>query len=114
MTITSALPGEVLDVRPLAGNLATSKSRTLLRTPQVEVIRIVLPAGKVLPEHRAFGEIIVQCLEGFIEFRAQGEQRDLRAGELLFLTAGEPHSLVARESSSILLTIVGPAQGASS
>jgi len=64
MAIAHAQPGEVIDVRPLADALASSKTRTLIKTPHVEVIRMVLLAGKVISEHKAPGEIVVQCREG--------------------------------------------------
>jgi len=106
MAIPHAQPGDVIDVRPLADKLAASKTKTLIKTPLVEVIRMVLPAGKVLSEHKAPGEIIVQCLEGDVTFTTMGEPKKLRAGDMLYLAAGEPHALEAVESSSFLLTIV--------
>lgn len=63
--------------------------------PCVEVIRMVLPSGKILSEHKAPGEIIVQCLEGEITFTTTGDPRKLRAGDVLYLAAGEPHALEA-------------------
>ena len=112
MAIPHAQPGDVIDMRPLADQLAASITKTLIKTTQVEVIHMVLPAGKVLSEHKAPGEIIVQCLEGDITFTTMGEPRTLRAGDMLYLTAGEPHDLEAVEDSSFLLTIVFPSGGA--
>ncbi len=106
MAIPHAQPGDVIDVRPLSDLLATSRTTTLIKTPHVEVIRMVLPAGKVLSEHKARGEIIVQCLEGDITFTTMGEPKKLYAGDMLFLKAGEPHALEAVKDSSFLLTIV--------
>lgn len=106
MAIPHAQPGEVIDVRPLATSLASSKTKTIIKTPHVEVIRMVLPAGKVISEHKAPGEIIVQCLEGDITFTTMGEPKKLRAGDMLYLAASEPHALEAAEDSSFLLTIV--------
>ena len=60
MAIPHAQPGEVIDVRPLAERLAASITKTLIKTQHVEVIRMVLPAGKVLTQHKAPGEIVVQ------------------------------------------------------
>ena len=76
MAIPHAQPGEVIDVRPLATSLASSKTKTIIKTPHVEVIRMVLPAGKIISEHKARGEIIVQCLEGDICLRRWANQRD--------------------------------------
>ena len=106
MAIIHAQPGEVIDVRPLTTFLASSKTKALIKTPHVEMIRMVLPAGKVISEHKARGEIIVQCLEGDITFTTMGEPKQLRSGDLLYLAAGEPHALKAAEDSSLLLTIV--------
>ncbi len=106
MSIPHAQPGDVIDVRPLADQLATSITKTLIKTQHVEVIRMVLPAGKVMSEHKAPGEIIVQCLEGDVTFTTMGEPKNLRAGDMLYLAAGEPHELEAVEDSSFLLTIL--------
>jgi len=112
MAILHAQPGEVIDVRPLATSLASSETKALIKTPQVEVIRMVLPAGKIISEHKAPGEIIVQCLEGDITFTTMGEPKQLRAGDMLYLAAGEPHALEAAKDSSFLLTIVARASEA--
>ena len=106
MAITHAQPGEVIDVRPLGAALATAKTSTLLKTEKVEIIRLVMAAGKVLAEHKAPGEITVHCLEGKIAFTALGQTQELTAGRLLFLPAGEPHSVVCVEDASFLLTIL--------
>jgi len=46
MAIPHAKPGELVDVRPLGSALAASQTATLIRAEQVEVIRLVVPAGK--------------------------------------------------------------------
>ncbi len=104
MTTTQASPGEVIEVRPDGLALMERKKTTLFKTDQVELIRLVLPAGKVIPEHKTPGQIIVQCLEGHVEFTAAGKTETLAAGQLLYLGAGEPHSLHCIEAASILVT----------
>jgi quercetin dioxygenase-like cupin family protein len=106
MAIPHAKPGEVVDVRPLGPALADAKTRTLFKSDDVEAIRIVMPAGKELPEHEAPGEIVVQCLEGKIAFTALGKTEELEAGQLLFLAAEEPHAVKCIEDASFLLTIL--------
>ncbi|MGD9713730.1 MAG: cupin domain-containing protein [Thermomicrobiales bacterium] len=108
MAIAHAQPGQIVDVRPLGSTLPTAQTRTLLRAEHVEVIRLVVPAGKEIHEHRAKGEIIVQCLEGQIEFGALGKKLLLQAGELLYLPTREAHTVKGIEDSSILLTILLP------
>jgi len=106
MAIAHSQPGEVIDVRPLGTALTTTKTRTLLKTEKVEIIRLVMAAGKALAEHKAPGEITVHCLEGQIAFTALGQTHELTAGQLLFLPTGEPHSVVCVEDASFLLTIL--------
>ena len=68
MAIPHAQPGEVIDVRPLGSALASAKTSTLVKTEKIEIIRLVMAAGKVLPEHKAHGEITVHCVEGKLAF----------------------------------------------
>ncbi len=99
---------DLIDVRPLGPALAGASSSTLTRTPTLEVRRLVLAKGHEIPTHQAPGEITVHCLEGRITFTACGSTRELKAGQMLVLAAGEPHSLVGLEDSSVLVTKVLP------
>jgi quercetin dioxygenase-like cupin family protein len=110
MAIPHAKPGELVDVRPLGAALAAAHTQTLFRAANVELIRLVVPAGKQIDEHRAKGELVVQCLEGRVSFTALGATHTLEAGTLLYLPAGEPHSLKGAEDASLLLTILLPRQ----
>jgi quercetin dioxygenase-like cupin family protein len=93
-----------LDVPPLDGVPAELQMTTVLKTPTLEVRRLVLPKGREVPAHRASGEITVHCLEGRVAFTAGGETRNLEANQALFLHAEVPHSLVGLEASSLLVT----------
>ncbi len=106
MAVPHAKPGEAVDVRPLGPALAHSKTATLIKTDSLEVIRLVLPAGKEIPPHQVAGEITVQCLEGRVAFTAGGATRDLTAGQLLYLAGNEPHALRGLEDASLLVTIL--------
>ena len=65
--------GELVDIRP-SGLAVTSSQRTiLLRAEKVEIARLVVPAGKEIPEHKAKGEIVVQCLEGRVAYNVFGK-----------------------------------------
>jgi quercetin dioxygenase-like cupin family protein len=108
MAVPHAKPGEIVDVRPLGSALASTQTKTLVRAEQVEVIRLIVPAGKQIEEHKAKGEIVVQCLEGRVVFTAFGKTHNLEAGKLLYLPTGEPHSVKGIESASLLLTILFP------
>jgi quercetin dioxygenase-like cupin family protein len=105
MAIPHLKSGEQMQL-VLGRGLPGAKTTTLLKTDAIEVIRLVLPAGKEIPEHKAPGEITVQCLEGKVLFTAHGEQRELEAGKFLYLSTAEPHALKSLEDSSLLVTIL--------
>ena len=108
MAIPHAHPGDLIDVRPLGPALASSQTTVLLKTDHLEAIRLVLPAGKEIPPHKARGEITVHCLEGKVEFTARDQTHELSAGKMLYLLPGEIHGLRCLEDASILVTLVLP------
>jgi hypothetical protein len=55
MATKPASSGEVIDLRPLGAPLAGSQPTTPLRGAQFKVMRLVMPAGKVLPDHAVDG-----------------------------------------------------------
>jgi quercetin dioxygenase-like cupin family protein len=105
MAIQHAQPAEVIDVRPLGDRASAAQTSTLIKTQAIEVIRLVLPAGKELAAHKAPGEITLHCLEGRILFRTGATQCELAAGEMLYLLGSQEHSLRATVDSSLLLTM---------
>jgi quercetin dioxygenase-like cupin family protein len=70
MAIPHAKAGEVIDVRPLGPALTNSRTTTLAKTDSLEIIRLVIPQGKDIAEHRVAGEITVQCLVGHVIFNS--------------------------------------------
>ena len=106
MAIQHANPAEVINLQPLGSRIATSKTYTLFKTDAMEAIRLLVPAGKQIAEHKAPGEITVHCLEGCVKFTAGGHTHELDAGQMLYLETAEPHALEAVKDSSVLVTII--------
>ena len=106
MAIPHAQSGELIDVRPLGDRLATAQTSTLIKTDALEVIRLVIPAGKEFPRHQVAGEITLQCLEGRIDLRVGEFQTELNSGQLVYLRGSQEHSLRAVTDASLLLTIL--------
>lgn len=106
MSIPHAASGELIDVRPLGGNLRQTSSRVLVRADHIEVFRLVLAAGKTEKEHKASGAITIQCLEGAVELDVRGRTQMLHAGSMMYLSDAEPHALKALEDSSLLVTML--------
>lgn len=102
-----ARSGELLDIdRGLARN-GLIGSVALVRDARIEVMRWVLPAGRSMPEHMAYGPVTVQCIEGSTVLRLRDEEaRLMRPGVLVYLAAGERHTLEALSDSVLLVTMV--------
>lgn len=105
MSIPHALSGQPVAVAPFGTSLAEQHSVALFKSEQLEVIRLVLAAGKSMPTHQVAGEITIQCLDGSLEIQVNGESTLLSAGQLMFLRGKVPHSVTAREPASALVTI---------
>ncbi len=106
MAVPHATPGQLIDIRPLGPALPNTVTTTLIKTARLEVIRLVVPAGKEIPPHKVEGEITVQCLEGRIALTALGETRELQAGEMCYLSGDAEHSVKGIENASVLVTIL--------
>ena len=98
-------PGEVLNLVELNDQLPRDATCAIARTDSIEVIRMVLPKGKKVPQHHAPGEITVQCLKGHVTFSVEGSPRELHAADWLFLLPKQQHELEAHEDSVVLVTM---------
>jgi quercetin dioxygenase-like cupin family protein len=108
MAQTHARPGQVVSVRPLGNRLGCFRTTAILKADQLEVVHIVLGAGKQLREHSTPGAITVQCIEGRIAFPTPEASHVLEAGDFIHLRRDELHALEAIVDSSALLTLCIP------
>ena len=106
MALTHLESGDIANLSPHGGDAVSTQSVALFKSVQLEVMRLMLPAGRVMPMHQVPGEITVQCLEGALDFETPAGVQRLQAGQLLFLRGGVPHALSAVEDASVLVTIV--------
>lgn len=105
MALPHARSAEVVSVRPLGERLASATTAAIIKARQLEVIRVVLHAGKELRQHDAPGEITMQCIEGEVECHTTAGAHLLRPGDFLHLQPRAPHSLKALTDASLLVTI---------
>lgn len=106
MALPHATANEPVDVRPLGAWLAGEKTTALFKSRDLEVIRLVLPAGASLPPHQVRGEITIHCLEGRLTVECEeGVRSTLEGGQLLFLSGGQRHGVSALADASALVTI---------
>ena len=74
-------------------------------TPFTKEIRIALKKGQELKEHKTSFPIVVNIVEGNINFGLSAERIQLRKGDLIALEGNVPHDLVAVEESIVRLTL---------
>jgi quercetin dioxygenase-like cupin family protein len=106
MALQHASSGQVIALQRTGEDLTQFSSIALAKTDEIELIRLVLPAGKTMPEHWVKGEITLQCLSGEIAVDAHGRTATLHGGEMLYLAGATPHAVRAVADSVALLTIV--------
>jgi quercetin dioxygenase-like cupin family protein len=77
-----------------AGSKRSDLQRHDLSVPGREVIqvRVDFDAGYVAPMHTHPGEEIIYVLEGTLEYEIGGQKSKVKAGDVLFVPAGTPHT----------------------
>lgn len=106
MALEHAQPLEVINVHPLRESLRQTPSHSLLKTEKLQLMRVVLPAGDGMPPHHIEGEVSILCIEGLVIVRSPGRSCSLAPGQLVVLPPGEPHSVLAEDDSSLLVTLL--------
>ncbi len=77
----------------------------LLETDFTKEIRIAMYKGTVMKEHKTPFPIVVQVLDGSIDFGVNQQISTLTKGDLIALEANVPHDLKANENTIIRLTL---------
>lgn len=106
MALKHARPGEVVDLRPLGPRITAAKTSAIVRTSSFEMVRLVVPAGTVIPSHKVSGQITLHCVEGHVQVGLTGNTLDMKAGDWIYLEGCAPHSVKGIEDASLLLTIL--------
>ncbi len=79
--------------------------KVLLETDFTKEIRIALKAGQSMKEHKTSFPIVVQLMEGKLNFGVNGEVLLLEKGDLIALDGSVLHDLNAIENSVVRLTL---------
>ena len=106
MSLTHAASGDLINIAPLGEKFDGAVSTAFIKTSHLELMRLVLPAGKSMAEHWVEGEVTLQCLEGAFDLDAHGKRQTVSAGQLVYLGPRVPHALFATENTSVLMTVL--------
>lgn len=81
--------------------LSPSIGRRIISGERAMIAHVYLAAGAVVPRHEHDNEQLTYILDGALEFTLgeEEETRVVRAGEVLLIPGGVPHSAVALEDT---------------
>lgn len=85
-------------------------TRQFVTGEKAMLARIMLKQGCVVPEHSHENEQIAMIVSGALEFVVGGVTQVVRAGEVLVIPAGVPHSAKALEDTEDLDLFAPPRQ----
>lgn len=71
-----------------------------------EIVLLAFDAGTELKQHEAHADVLVQVLEGEVDFTIEGVRHHMRVGDAVLMPAFTPHSVYAPKRVRILLTKV--------
>ncbi len=108
MALQHAASGQLIALKRDDDDIAYFTSVALAKTEHMEVIRLVLPQGREMAEHKVAGEMTLQCLEGEVAVDAHGTTTVLQPGQMLWLAGSQAHAVRALQDTVALLTILLP------
>ena len=79
--------------------------KVIFETDFTKEIRILMRENQEMKEHQTPFPIVVELLEGEIIFGVEGQNYEVKKGDLLTLSGGVPHNLIAKKESIIRLTL---------
>lgn len=82
--------------------------RTIVSGPNMMQMLVRLEGGSHLPEHRHPQEQIAHVISGRLRFRVRNEDREVGAGESLYLGSNTPHAVDVLETAVVLDTFSPP------
>lgn len=78
----------------------------LVQANGARVMGFGFAAGYTLKEHTSPGDVLLQFLDGEVDVTIEGHTSEVRAGSLVHIKAGVPHSVYARTPMRMLLVLL--------
>ena len=101
----SQVGGGLFDQLPVPADATTS--RVVVNNPLLRVVAFAMDAGQELTEHASSRAVVVQMVEGSVEFTVGASGvTTVVAGDVVYLAPGERHALVATTPTRFTLTMV--------
>jgi quercetin dioxygenase-like cupin family protein len=87
---------------------ARHTTRTLAKLDAMRVALMKLESGSAILEHQSTHQISIHVLSGHVVLNVEGLPVDMPTGHVVVLERGVAHDIVAKEASSVLLTVSAP------
>lgn len=98
-------PGKVGKIASLLDYDATKVVSTDILNEENGFVKLLaFKQGQKIAQHAAPGDVMIQAIEGKIEFTLDTEPQTLHAGDYMILRVGTLHSVKALTDAKILLT----------
>jgi quercetin dioxygenase-like cupin family protein len=100
---------EVANVFAYRGKSSEMSAKMLQKTPQSQTMVFSIPAGFSADEENTHkGDQIIYVVEGNATARVSGKEQELKAGDVLMIPAGSPHTLRTGSEPFFGVTIFAP------
>lgn len=99
----------IMETASLLKNLEYHESKpmitVLFETSFTKEIRIAMQAGTEMKKHKTSFPIVIEMVEGSLDFGVNDSVLNLEKGDLIALEGGVPHDLKAKTNSIVRLTL---------
>ena len=100
---------DVANVSTLRRNGSKPSAKVLQQTPQSQTAAFSLPANYSNDHENSHkGDQIIYVLDGCAVARVSGKEQEIKAGDLLMIPAGAPHTLRTANDPLFAVTIFAP------
>lgn len=94
----------LLQALPVSESSITS--RVVVNNPLVRVVVFAFDTGEMLTEHTSPRAVVVQLLDGRLDYTLDGATTTMAPGDVIYMEPGIKHALVALEPSHMSLVMV--------
>jgi len=100
---------DVANVLALRGDASKASAKLLQKTPQSQTMAFTIPANFSNDHENSHkGDQIIYVIDGCAVARVSGKEQEIRAGDVLMIPAGAPHTLRTANDPLFGVTIFAP------
>lgn len=104
MALKHAKSGEIVNLLT-SGESTAPISQALVCTPEIELMRLILKAGKDVPVQAVAGPITLFCHQGSVRVQVDNNWQTMHDNDLMYLAGGAHHALHAVSDAVVLVTL---------